>query len=55
VRAFGGLYRRMVRGGEPAQAQLDFVFRFSFGEKRVLIQLAYSRARDHGLIVVEGR
>ena len=36
-------------------AQFDFVFRFSFGEKRVFIQLAYSKEREHGLIAVEER
>jgi photoactive yellow protein len=55
VRTFGGLYRRMVRTGEPAMAQFEFSFRFSFGEKRVFIQLAYSQERSRGLIVVEQR
>jgi len=55
VRAFGGLYRRMVQTGEPAIAQFDFIFRFSFGERGVFIRLAYSKEREQGLIVVEGR
>jgi photoactive yellow protein len=55
VRTFAGLYRRMVQTGEPAMAQFDFAFRFSFGEKRVFIQLAYSQERERGLIVVEQR
>lgn len=55
VRAFGGRYRRMVRTGEPAMAQFEFVFRFSFGERGVFISLAYSAEREQGLIVVEPR
>jgi photoactive yellow protein len=55
VRTFGGLYRRMARTGEPAMAQFEFTFRFSFGEKRVFIQLAYSQELSRGLIVVEQR
>lgn len=55
VRNFGGLYRRMVETGEPAMAQFDFVFRFSFGERGVFIQLAYSEERDQGLIMVAAR
>jgi photoactive yellow protein len=55
VRTFGGLYRRMVQTGEPAIAQFDFNFRFSFGEKRVFVQLAYSQEHERGLVLVEQR
>jgi photoactive yellow protein len=53
VRAFGGLYRRMVQSGEPTIAQFDFVFRFSFGERGVFIHMAYFKERAQGLIMVE--
>lgn len=55
VRAFAGVYRRMVEAGEPGHAQFDFVFRFSYGEKRVSVLLAYSPDTKQGAIVVEQR
>lgn len=55
VRAFAGLYRQMVDTGEPAVAQFDFVFRFSYGETRVSVLMTYSREARRGTIVVEQR
>ena len=55
VRAFAGVYQRMVETGEPDYAQFDFVFRFSYGEKRVSVLLAYSADIKQGAIVVEQR
>ena len=55
VRAFAGRYRQMVETGEPGRAQFDFVFRFSYGEKRVSVLLAYSPDIRQGAIVVEQR
>jgi len=55
VRAFAGVYRRMVETGEPGRAQFDFVFRFSYGEKRVSVLLAYSPDIKQGAIAVEQR
>ena len=53
VRAFAGLYRKMVEAGEPGDARFDFVFRFSYGQKRVSVLLAYSPEVRQGAIVVE--
>jgi photoactive yellow protein len=53
VRAFAGRYRQMVEAGEPGHAHFDFVFRFSYGEKRVSVLLAYSPEIRQGAIVVE--
>lgn len=55
VRAFAGRYREMVQAGESAHARFDFVFRFSYGEKRVSVLLAYSPDIRQGAIVVEQR
>jgi photoactive yellow protein len=55
VRAFAGRYRQMVDAGESSHAQFDFVFRFSYGEKRVSVVLAYSPDIRQGAIAVEQR
>lgn len=53
VKAFGGLYRDMVRAGEPRASEFDFVFRFAHGDRKVRITMVYLHKLGKGLVLVD--